>query len=314
MSQKLYNTIFFGTPDFAVPVLETLINLPYLKVQAVFTQPDKPVGRKQALTPPPVKVFAEKNGLAIHQPKKLKTEQFEQQLKQLNPEVIIVVAYGKIIQEKLLALPKYGWLNVHASLLPKYRGASPIQATILAGDKQTGVTLMQIEAGLDTGPIIAQKSVDLLPTDDFASLHDKLAKLGAELIIETLPDYLQGKLEPQAQNNTLATETKIINKEDGRIDWTKTAEYIERHVRAYNPWPSSFCYWNDKRLKIIEAATSSDNSNLSPGQIKLNNNAIIVGCDQGNLELKKIQLEGKKPQSMNDFIKGYHEFEQTKLN
>jgi len=329
MSPKIYKTLFFGTPDFAVSVLETLIALPYLDLQAVFTQPDKPVGRKQTLTPPPVKVTAEKNNLPVFQPEKIKSEEFEEQLKQLSPEIIIVVAYGKIIPKNLLAIPKYGWLNVHASLLPKYRGASPIQQAILDGESQTGVTLMKIDAGLDTGPIIAQKPINIKPNDNFETLHDKLSRLGADLVKKSLLNYLESKLNPQAQDNSQATTTKIIKKEDGRIDWTKPADYLERQIRAFTPWPGAFCFWSrntkneqkeltnshiEQRLKIIEASVADDSTKLLPGQTKTINESVIVGCSQDNLELKKIQLEGKKPQSVAEFIKGYPEFGQTQLS
>ena len=329
MKQKVYKALFFGTPDFSVPILETLTTIPYLKLQAVFTQPDKPVGRKQILTPPPVKVVAEKNNLSVFQPEKIKGDKFEKQLKNLSPDLIIVVAYGKIIPENLLKVPKYGWLNVHASLLPKYRGASPIQQAILSGEKQTGVTLMKIDAGLDTGPIIARKTVDIQPNDNFATLHNKLCRLGAELVKKSLLNYLKGKLKPQVQDSSQATTTKIIKKEDGRIDWTKPASYIERQIRSYTPWPGAFCFWSrnskneqkeltnshtEQRLKIIKAAVSEDTTSLLPGQTKITGGAVIVGCGQGNLELKKIQLEGKRPLFVVDFLKGYPEFEQTRLS
>ena len=328
MNNKTYKTLFFGTPDFAVPTLETLIAIPEVELLAVFTQPDKPVGRKQTLTPPPVKVTAQKNNIPVFQPEKLKTKEFEEQLKKISPDVCLVAAYGKIISSKLLDIPKHGWLNVHGSLLPKYRGASPIQGAILNGDEKTGVTLMKIDAGLDTGPIISQKSIDIEPSENFQTLHDKLSRLGAELIRKSLLNYLDGKLKPQQQNNNLATETKIIAKEDGRINWKQSATQIERQIRAYTPWPGTYCFWSrntrneqkeltnshiELRLKIIEAVVSSDTTILPPGQIKQTNDVITVGCGQGNLELKKIQLEGKRVQIILDFLKGHPEFGQTQL-
>lgn len=303
-----YKTIFFGTPDFAVPVLKTIITLPYLKLQAVVTQPDKPAGRKQILTSSPVKLVALENNISIHQPEKIKGTEFEQEFKKLDSDVVIIVAYGKIIPQNLLEIPKYGFLNIHASLLPKYRGASPIQNAILAGEKETGVTLMKIDQGLDTGPIISQKKLEIRPDDNFKTLHDKLSLRGADLIKETLLDYLEGRLSPTPQDNTKATTTETIKKEDGRIDWSKPAVKIERHIRAFNPWPGAFCFYNQKRLKIIEASLAKDQSKLNPGETKEINGLIIVGCEKNNLELKKVQLEGKIPQTVPEFIMGYPGF------
>jgi methionyl-tRNA formyltransferase len=314
MNKKTYKTLFFGTPDFAVPVLEELAAMPDIELSGVFTQPDKPVGRKQTLTPPPVKVCAEKNHLPVFQPDKVKTKEFEEQLQKLSPDVCIVVAYGKIIAKNVLPIPTHGWLNVHGSLLPKYRGASPIQAAILNGETKTGVTLMQIDAGLDTGPILATKKITIEPTDTFQTLHDKLSQLGAEIVKESLPTYLAGTIKPQAQNNNQASETKIISKEDGKIDWNRSATEIERQIRAYTPWPGAFCFWNGKRLKIISATLANGPSELQPGQTKITGSTLIVGCTNGNLALQTIQLEGKKPQSSGEFLKGYPEFKQTHLS
>jgi methionyl-tRNA formyltransferase len=314
MTQPRYKTIFFGTPDFAVPELTELTTLPWLEVTAVVTQPDKPVGREQKMTPPPVKVAALKLGLPVWQHATIRSHEFEKQLRQAAPEVIIVVAYGKIIPKNLLTLPKYGWLNIHASLLPHYRGASPIQAAILNGDTKTGVTLMQIDTGLDTGAIITQKAMDIMPTDDFESLHDKLSSLGTAVIEEALLDYLEGKLKAKPQDNSKATITQIIDKEDGRIDWKKPAIEIERQIRAYTPWPSAYCFWNDKRIIIINAKVAINGDQLPAGQTNLINNSLIVGCGSDSLELNVIQMEGKKPQTSDKFLKGYSEFQKTQLS
>lgn len=310
---KKYRTIFFGTPDFAVPILKELTTFLYLDLLLVITQPDKPIGRNLKLTPPPVKVFAENKGIPIFQPEKIKTAEFAKKLKQLAPDVIILVAYGKIIPVNLLEIPKFGWLNIHASLLPKFRGASPIQAAILEGKQKTGITLMKIDEGLDTGPIIAQKSLKIDQNDNFEALHDKLAKLGADLVKEALLDYLKGKIIPQPQAEETATLTKIIKKEDGKIDWSNKANYIEKQIRAYTPWPGAYCFWNNKRLKIIEASVSTVTTPLSKGEIKGIDNKILVGTVKENLELKKIQLEGKIPLSISEFLKGYPDFDKVKL-
>lgn len=314
MNSKIYKTIFFGTPEFAVPVLKILATLPYLKIKAVVTQQDKPIGKKQIITPSPVKIMAEKNNIPVLQPKKIKTEEFEEKLRQLNPDVAIIVAYGKIIPKNLLNIPQHGWLNIHASLLPKYRGASPIQGAILNGEETTGVSLMKIDAGLDSGPVISQKRITIEQSDNSQTLHNKLSRLGAELAEKALLDYLEGKIKPQPQDNSKATETKIIKKEDGQIDWSKQAEFIERQIRAFTPWPGAFCFWNDKRLKIIEATIYQKSDQLLPGLTKEINSNIIAGCGKGNLELKTIQLEGKKRQPVSAFIKGYPKFGQTKLS
>ena len=328
MLNKKYQAIFFGTPEFAVPTLEKIITLPYLDLRAVITQPDKPIGRQQILTASPVKFLAQKKKLLIIQPEKIKTEAFETQLRQLNPEVIILIAYGKIIPANLLAIPKYGWLNLHASLLPKLRGASPIQSAILTGAEETGVTLMKMDEGMDTGPIIAQEKITIVPEENSQTLHDKLSRLSAKALEKNLLAYLEGKLKPKPQDNSQATYTKIIKKEDGKIDWQKSAIEIERQIRAFTPWPGTWCFWPrnyrteqkeltnsaiEQRLKIIKAKVSSDSIKLPPGQTKKANNTIIVGCSHGNLELQIIQLEGKKPQNIIDFLKGYPEFENSKL-
>ncbi|PIY97110.1 MAG: methionyl-tRNA formyltransferase [Candidatus Kerfeldbacteria bacterium CG_4_10_14_0_8_um_filter_42_10] len=313
MTNKKYNAVFFGTPYFAVPVLESIIKLPYLDLKAVVTQPDKPAGRKQELAPPPVKTVALDNDVSVLQLEKIKGEEFEREFKKLNPDVAIIVAYGRIIPQNLLDIPQYGFLNIHASLLPKYRGASPIQYAILEGEKETGVTLMKIDQGLDTGPIISQKQIDIAPGDNFETLHNKLAKLGAVLLEESLPDYLGSKIPPASQNEFHATGTKIIEKEDGRIDWNKSAKRIERQIRAFAPWPGAYCWYNNKRLKIIEAALAESVINLEPGKVGSRDKSVLVGCGKGNLKLKIIQLEGKKPQPISEFIKGYPEFCKARL-
>lgn len=314
MTKNKYSAIFFGTPDFAVPVLNSIIKLPFLNLKTVVTQPDKPVGRKQELTPPPVKKVALDNNISVLQPEKIKGEEFEKEVKKLKPDVAIIVAYGRIVPENLLAIPEFGFLNIHASLLPKFRGASPIQTAILEGEKETGVTLMKIDAGLDTGPVIFQKEINIDPDDNFETLHDKLAKLGAELLEQSLQDYLEGKIFPTTQNNYQATDSKIIKKEDGRIDWQKSARHIERQIRAFTPWPGAYCGCSNKRLKIIEAKVSDINAVLEPGQVSAEHQSIIIGCGQGNLEIVAVQLEGKKTQPIFEFIKGHPEFCNAQLN
>jgi len=319
MSRPEYKIAFFGTPEFSVPALEILSFIPNMKTVAVFTQPDKPIGKKKIVTPPPIKIAAKKLKLPVFQPEKLNNQTFINQLQDLHLDVCLVVAYGKIIPDTALAIPRFGWLNIHPSLLPKYRGASPIQQAILDGKLQSGVTLMKLDKGLDTGPIIIQWSCTINSDETAATLHDKLSQHGAQLISDNLYNYFQGELKPIAQDNNQATITKIIDKQDGRIDWNKPADYIERQLRAYTPWPGTFCYWSPAankpkyRLKIISFIVSEKKALLKPGQTYADVNHILVGTGRGNLEILSVQLEGKKPLPVNDFILGYQNLKQTQL-
>lgn len=309
-----FRTAFFGTPDFALPVLQALFDMPEINLVAVFTQPDKPMGRKQILTSPPVKILAEKYNIPVCQPERIKSVKFEQCFSDLELDVTIVVAYGKIIPEKILQTPKHGWLNIHGSLLPKYRGASPIQGAILGGESETGVTLMKIDAGLDTGDIISQESIPISTGDDFLSLHDKLSQLGAEVIKDALVNYLNGKIIPIPQHEPTATKTSIIKKEDGKIDWSKDSVEIGRHIRAYNPWPGAFCKYDNRTVKIYTAEVSDMDLDLKPGEVSFKDNSLFVGCGKGILRVNRLQLEGKKPQMAREFINGNSDFIKAQLS
>ncbi|MFA6524844.1 MAG: methionyl-tRNA formyltransferase [Patescibacteria group bacterium] len=313
VNDSKFRVAFFGTPDFAVPALQALLSMPEIYVLAAVTQPDKPAGRKQELTAPPIKKLAEQYNLPVCQPERIKSVKFEQCLRNVNLDLAIVVAYGKIIPEKVLDIPKYGWLNIHGSLLPKYRGASPIQAAILNDEKETGITLMKIDAGLDTGAIINQKTIPIMSGDNFESLHDKLALLGADILKSSLLDYLNGKLKPVPQDDLKATKTLIIKKEDGKIDWSKDASVIARHIRAYNPWPGSFCKYYNKTLKIHSAEIADAKVQLSPGKISYIDNSLVIGCGKGNLKVTELQLEGKRLQTANEFINGIPDFRNAQL-
>jgi len=267
--------IFMGTPEFSAVILEALVNSNY-EIAAVITNPDAPIGRKQILTPSPVKVLAEKNKIPVIQ---------LDEMRDFNVDLAIVAAYGKIISKNVLDIPRYGMINVHPSLLPKYRGASPIQNAILNGDKKTGVTIMKLDKEMDHGEIISQVETQILGSDTYESLSQKLAILGAELLIKTIPDYTSGKIKPVKQNHAEATYTKIIKKEDGKIDWSKSAIEIERIVRAFYPWPIAWTIWNGKVLKILEAR--------------------IIG---NKLEIKKLQLGGGKILSIKEFLNGHKDF------
>ncbi len=277
--------IFFGTPEFAAIVLEKLITAGYIP-EAVVCNPDEPVGRKQILTPPPVKILAEKFNISILQPEKLRNNlEFSNQLKKLKLDLAIVAAYGKIISKEILDIPVYGFINIHGSILPVYRGASPIQNAILNGDAETGITLIKLDEEMDHGPILANSKLSITDDDTYESLSRKLAISGAELLIKTIPDYISGKIKPVEQNHDGATYTGIIKKEDGKIDWSKGAEEIERMTRAFYPWPTAWTTWNKKVFKILEAEV----------------------CN-GKLEIKKLQLEGGKVLSIKEFLNGHKDF------
>jgi methionyl-tRNA formyltransferase len=306
MSNNLKETkiIFMGTPDFGMPVLKYLIS--DTNVVAVVTQPDKKVGRSQTLTPPPIKQFATEKNIEVLQPEKVKgNSDFVKQIKDLKPDLVIVVAYGFILPKEILDIPKFGVINIHASLLPKYRGASPIQSAILNGDQETGVSLMLLDELMDHGAILAQKKVKILPYDDFKTLHDKLATLGTELLSETLSDYLSGKKQPKKQKDSDATYCQLIKKEDGKIDWNKSAEEIERQVRAFNPWPSAFTNWEGKNLKILKSEVINVDGKYVIGEVFKYKDGLAIKCAQGELELIELQLEGKNKMSAKEFINGH---------
>lgn len=293
-----------GTPDFGVPSLLSLIN--QSNVIAVITQPDKKVGRKQEISHSPIKKNAGEHKIEVLQPEKVRgNTDFIQQIKDLRPDLIVVVAYGFILPEEILNIPKFGVINIHASLLPKYRGASPIQAAILNGENETGVSIMLLDEQMDHGPLLAQKSVAIINEDTFESLHDKLSQLGADLLLDTLPKYYSEQIKPIPQDESKATYCQLIKKEDGKIDWTKPASEIERQVRAFTPWPGSFAYWEEKKLIIHKAKYYNDNNNQNIGKVFKINEGIGVKCSQDALEILGLQLEGKKPMTAKEFLNGY---------
>lgn len=301
-----------GTPEFSLPGLKAVFNDGFFEIVGIFTQPDKPIGRKQILTPPPVKIIALENNIKVFQPEKIKTE--IDNIRALAPDLIVVIAYGKIIPQEILDIPTYGCINVHASLLPKYRGAACLNAPILNGDKETGVTIMKMEAGLDTGPILKQAIMTLKGEETLADVHDHLSNLGAELLPKTLKEWVAGKITPQIQDETQATYITTLSKEDGKIDWSKTATEIERRIRAYNPWPGTFCYdKNNKITKIWEAIVADQeekNELQNPliGQVSLRNGQLTVTCGQGSIIILKLQTEGGKAIPAKDFLSGRQDF------
>ncbi|MDP2639026.1 MAG: methionyl-tRNA formyltransferase [Candidatus Azambacteria bacterium] len=305
--------IFFGTPKFAEIVLEKLIDAGYLP-EAVVCNPDEPVGRKQILTPPPVKSFVRDHetwNIKILQPVKLDAS-FKFQVPSFKPDLAIVVAYGKIIPEEILSIPRLGFLNVHGSLLPKYRGASPIQSAILNGDKETGITIMKIDEKMDHGKIISSAKIKISNDDNYEILSQKLAICGAELLIKTIPGYLSGKIKPTEQDHSQATYTKIITKEDGKIDWSKSAEEIKRMIRAFYPWPSAWTRVNLKsqisNLKIMEADISDSKGSHKIGEVFLLNSNLAIKCGKSALIIKQLQLEGGKIITAKEFLNGHKDF------
>lgn len=307
-----HRIVFMGTPEFAAYFLKKIIENQFKPV-AVITQPDKRVGRKQKIVFSSVKQVALKYDIPVLQPKSIKDSEIQQIIETLKPDIIIVVAYGQIIPKKILDIPKFGCINIHASLLPKYRGASPIQYAILNGDQTTGITLMQMNEKMDEGDIIVQREVEIAEDDTTLTLQKKLAELGVNLLIETLPYIFDGKIELIPQDHKKATYTKILRKEDGKIDWRKKAIEIERQIRAFYPWPGTYTEFRIKnlefrikRLKIIQASVSPSKSKSESGTVFLTpDRKLAVACGKDNLILEKVQVEGKKEISGNEFIRGY---------
>lgn len=301
--------VFMGTAELACASLEALCRAPGVSVVAVVTQPDKPKGRELKLLPTPVKVVAMEHGLPVHQPVKARAPEFIDQLRQLAPDLIAVVAYGQILPQAILDIPKLGCLNVHTSLLPKYRGAAPIQWAIFNGDRETGVTIMRMDAGLDTGDMVAETRTSIADTDNGQALHDRLAKLGADLLVRTIPDYMAGRITPRPQPQEGASYARKITKEDGRIDWSKPAREIWNQVRAFTPWPGAFTYLPgegaSKILKIWDAAVQ-EHAFKTPGEIlEAGKFGILVACGEHALRVLELQLEGGKRLTVQQFLSGH---------
>lgn len=298
-----------GTPDFAVPMLEVLTAAHFVDVVGVVAQPDRPAGRGRRLVPPPVKRVALERGLPLFQPQSLRTPDAVAQLAAWQPDVIVVAAFGQILQQDVLDLPPHGCLNIHASLLPRWRG-NPIAAAILAGDEITGVTIMQMDAGLDTGPILAQREEPIRPDDTRPTLEERLAQLGAELLMETLPPYLAGDLLPWPQPGEGATYARRLRKEDGLLDWSRPAVELDRQVRALNPWPGAFTTWRGKQLKVLRAVPLPGwRGDGPPGTVVACDDgatiAVITG--EGALRLEEVQLAGKRSMDIAAFLCGQRE-------
>jgi len=300
--------VFMGTPEFATPALEQLV-INHHQVTAVYTQPDRPAGRGQSLVQSPVKHAALARQIPVMQPASLKDRAALEQLTELGPDAVVVAAYGKMLPRPVLDLPRFGCLNLHPSLLPRYRGASPVVAAILSGDEFTGVSVMLLDEGMDTGPVLSQAAVSISPIDNAGSLMSKLAQVAARLLIETLTHWSRGEIAPRPQNEAEASYCGTVAKSDGEIDWGGATVDIWRRVRAYNPWPGSYTRWQGKQLKIIEAVPRCT-IRESPGQVTAlsEEKAVIgIGTGDGVLGILRVQLEGRRAMSAAEFLRGHRD-------
>ncbi len=303
--------VFMGTPEFAVPILAALADR--YQIAAVYTRADKPAGRGKELAQSPIKLLALQRGLPVEQPRTLRNEETQAKLRAYAPDLIVVAAYGLILPQAVLDIPKHGSINTHASLLPRWRGAAPIAHAILAGDTRTGITLMQMEAGLDTGPIVAVREVPIEAQDTTGSLTEKLSQIAAALLVETLPAWLEGQIAPRPQPEEGVTYAAMVKKEDGLIQWSRPAAEIERAVRAYNPWPSAFTYWNSALLKIWRAEALDRQAAEAPGTVLQLDGRVAVSTGEGVLLPVEVQLAGKRAMSMNEFLRGQRGFVGSRL-
>ena len=295
--------VFMGTPDFAVPCLEALISNGH-EVVLCITQPDKPKGRSQILTPPPVKVTAMEKNIPVFQPVSMKTDETYIKLKEAEADVFIVVAFGKILPQRILDIPKFGSINIHASLLPRYRGAAPIQWSIAGGETVTGVTSMQMDVGLDTGDMLLSAETPITDDENGESLHDKLSLLGARVLIETLKKAEDGSITRTKQNDSLSNYAPMITKENTKIDFTKTAKDVRNLIRAMNPFPGAYCEFGGKKVKIFSCELT-DIKSEQPGKIvKVCDDCFFISCADVAIKVCTLQLEGKKRMSAGDFLKG----------
>jgi methionyl-tRNA formyltransferase len=302
------NVVFMGSPDFSLPILHSLANT--CTVVGVVTQPDRAAGRGRQLKPPPVKSLAQELNIPVIQPEKLRQPEAMEQLRLWNPDLIVVAAFGQILKKDVLYLPRFGCINVHASLLPRWRGAAPINAAILHGDEETGVTIMKMDVGLDTGPILTQRPIPLTRDDTAGSVFEKLSHLGASLLIETLPDYLSGKIEPVPQPEEGMTYAPMLKKEEGHLEFTSPADELERRVRAFNPWPGAFTDFDGTLLKIHRAHVVEGEAEA--GQRLVYEEQPAVGAKGGLLILDEVQPAGKKSMDGKSFLAGARHWKQSK--
>jgi len=304
--------VFVGTGEIGVPTLRMLREWREHQLVGIVTQPDRPVGRDQKLTPPPIKAASQKFSVAaptskseleVFQPARIKARATIEAIRVLNPDVIVVMAYGQILSREVLQIPKIACLNLHASILPRWRGAAPIQAAIAAGDRETGITVMYMDEGLDTGDILLEKKIEIAPTETAGSLHDRLAEIAPESLRQAISLLAKGDAPRSAQENQLATYAPKLEREHGRVDWAEPAEVIERKIRAFDPWPGAFMEFDKRKLKIFRA-TIVDCSG-SPGEILAGENELVVAAGKDALSLDEVQLEGKRRMSAADFLRGH---------
>ena len=297
--------VFIGTGEIGVPTLRTLLNSEH-EVVAVVTQPDKRVGREQRIEPPPIKKEIAKTRIPILQPARIKDQQATEEIRDFAPDVVVVVAYGQILPRDVLEIPRLACLNLHASLLPRWRGAAPIQAAIAAGDCETGITAMYMDEGLDTGDILLQRSVEILPNDTGGSLHDRLAQIAPEALLESLRLVAAENAPRIPQDNARATYAPKLKREHGLIDWSESAEAIDRKIRAYNPWPGAFMKVDRQSLKIFSASVVDLNG--QPGEVLRSDEDLVVATGKGALSLAEVQLEGRRRMSAAEFLRGHGAF------
>lgn len=297
--------VFMGTPAFSVPILDGLVAAGY-EVLAVVTQPDRPVGRKRLLTPPPVKVGALKHGIEVLQPEKISGSEEMARVIELNPDLIVTAAFGQFLPEALLKAPTHGAINVHASLLPKYRGGAPVHYAIIKGEQETGVTIMEMVKKMDAGDIIRQGALPITESDDVGTMFDKLSALGKELLLETLPDYLAGKITPVPQDESQVTYSPNISREEEAIDWQKTATEVNNQIRGMRPWPVAYTMFGESRWKLFEATVSDEQTSAQPGTIiEINKKNFAIACGAGTvLIINRLQPAGKGQLSAAEFLNG----------
>ncbi len=306
MNPPPWRIVFMGTPAFAVPSLEDLIHYGGVEVATVVTQPDRPRGRGLAVAPPPVKVLAEQAKIPILQPEKIRTEKFLGEMRKSAPEVIIVVAYGNILPPELLAIPPRGAINVHASLLPNYRGAAPIQWALIKGEEKTGVTIMQLDAGMDTGPILLVEETEIGLEDTTGILHDRLASLGAKALIRTIDGLQKGTIIPRPQPNTGVSYAPMLKKEDGRIDWQQPAREIFDLIRGLDPWPGSYSFWRGKLCHLYKPRIIAGAKEEMPGEIiRADDSGLLVAAGRDYILITEIKIEGGRRMAVADFHRGH---------
>jgi methionyl-tRNA formyltransferase len=305
MIKNIKRIIFMGTPQFAVPSLKALVEQGE-NIAGVVTQPDRPKGRGRKLTPPPVKLLALEAGIPIFQAAKIKTAEFHKTLEKLQPDLIIVVAYGRILPANILNLPKYGVINVHGSLLPKYRGAAPVQWAVIRGERETGVTVMEVDEGLDTGDMLLNAKLAVSPDDTAGSLAVKMAELGGKTLAQALNLMRKGQLPPQKQDDSLATLAPPLKKEQGIIDWSKPAQEIDCLIRGLDPWPMAWTTYNDKWLRLMRPMVIQETSGEKPGVVcRADKKGLLISCGQESLFIREVQLQGAKRMDVASFLCGH---------